>query len=104
KNTQALIDAQKKSEHAKEQAVLMESKRSTLKINMAENRARTAAAKIEVIEAAARETPERLVGEVWEIAKVAKPATAPAPAAPIPQVSAAPQHPIPAPRAPQPPA
>lgn len=69
-----LTDAAKKVEDARTQAVLMEGKKSALKINMAENKLKTANAKIEIIERAAKETPEKPVGEVWEIAKNAKPA------------------------------
>ncbi|KAM0447822.1 hypothetical protein ACHAO4_008566 [Trichoderma viride] len=74
---------------AREQAQLMESKKSTLRINMAENKLRTATAKLGVVEVAAKETPQKPVVEVWEVAKstqapppvqAAKP-PAPAPAA-----------------------
>lgn len=74
---------------AREQAQLMESKKSTLRINMAENKLRTASAKLGVVEVAAKETPQKPVVEVWEVAKstqapppvqAAKP-PAPAPAA-----------------------
>lgn len=58
---------------AREQAILMESKKATLRISMADNKLRQANAKIQVVETAAKETPERPVGEVWEIAKNAKP-------------------------------
>ncbi|KAL7920268.1 hypothetical protein ACQKWADRAFT_298994 [Trichoderma austrokoningii] len=77
---------------AREQAQLMESKKSTLRINMAENKLRTATAKIGVVEVAAKETPQKPVVEVWEVAKstqapppvqAAKP-PAPAPAAASP--------------------
>lgn len=54
---------------AREQAQLMESKKSTLRINMAENKLRTATAKLGVVETAAKETPQKPVVEVWEIAK-----------------------------------
>ncbi|KAL1871627.1 Protein mlp1 [Diaporthe australafricana] len=74
---------------AKEQATFMASKKSTLRINMAENKLKGAVAKLTVVETAAKETPERAVGEVWEEAKNAKvqpgpeatvkPASSPAP-------------------------
>jgi len=66
-------DAAKKVEDARTQAVLMEGKKSALKINMAENKLKAANAKIEIIEKAATVTPQKPVGEVWEIAKNAKP-------------------------------
>jgi len=69
----------KKAEEAKIQAVLMEGKKSELKLNMTNNRARMAMAKIQVVEKYATETPEKPVGEVWEIAKNAKPPAVPAP-------------------------
>jgi len=37
-----------------------------------DNRSKLAAAKLSVVEQAAKETPERPVGEVWEVAKIAK--------------------------------
>ncbi|OAA69648.1 Tetratricopeptide, MLP1/MLP2-like protein [Cordyceps fumosorosea ARSEF 2679] len=63
---------------AREQAQLMESKKSTLRINMTENKLRAANAKIGVVEAAANETPQKPVVEVWEIAKSTQPPPAPA--------------------------
>jgi nucleoprotein TPR len=74
-NAQKLTDAAKKAEDAKTQAVIMETKKSALKINMAENKFRAASAKIQVVEKAASETPEKPVVEVWEVAKNAKPPT-----------------------------
>lgn len=71
-----LAEAQRKAEAAQAQAVLMTEKRSSLKMNMADNRAKGALAKIEVVETAARETPTKPVSEVWEVAKLAKPAPA----------------------------
>lgn len=64
---------------AKEQAQFMESKKSTLRINMAESKLRGANAKLGVVETAATETPQKAVVEVWEIAK--KTPVPPAPAA-----------------------
>ncbi|XWW97468.1 hypothetical protein V2A60_005450 [Cordyceps javanica] len=58
---------------AREQAQLMESKKSTLRINMADNKLRAANAKLGVVEAAANETPQKPVVEVWEIAKTTQP-------------------------------
>lgn len=75
-----LKDAEVKATTAKEQAVLMEGKRYGVKISMTENRAKAAQAKIEVVQKAATDTPERPVAEVWDIAKDAKPP----PAAPQP--------------------
>ena len=80
---------------AREQAQMMESKKSTLRINMAENKLRAASAKLGVVETAASETPQKPVVEVWEVAKATQapptaaagaPAT-PKPAAPARQAS-----------------
>ncbi|KAK5662077.1 hypothetical protein OQA88_10191 [Cercophora sp. LCS_1] len=80
---------------AKEQAAALSEKKSALRINMLDRQSKTAQAKIAVVETAAKETPQRPVGEVWEIAKDAKPpASAPAPA-PTPAAAA----PTPAPAA-----
>lgn len=67
-----LEEAKKALEKQKEQAVIMEGKRFNVKLSMAEGKARNAIAKLEVIEKAAGETPERTVAEVWAIAKNAK--------------------------------
>lgn len=67
-----LEEMQKKADVAKEQAVIMESKRFSVKISMAENKARQAIAKIEVVEKAAKDTPQRPVVEVWAVAKQTK--------------------------------
>ncbi|KAM0478913.1 hypothetical protein ACHAPX_004891 [Trichoderma viride] len=72
---------------AREQAQLMESKKSTLRINMAENKLRTATAKLGVVEVAAKETPQKPVVEVWEVAKSTQappPVQAAKPPAPAP--------------------
>lgn len=86
-------EAQKKID---DQVALFE-KRSSVKLNMAENRARVAGAKLEIVKQAAIETPQKPVVEVWEIAKDAKPA--PAGAQPKPGTQAPPQ-PASAPQAP----
>lgn len=78
----AIADAQQRAETAQTQAVFMAEKKSSLRLNMAENRSKTAQAKLEVVEKAAKETPEKPVAEVWEIAKDAKaPQAPPAPVA-----------------------
>ena len=79
------------AEKVKEQAVIMEGKKYNVKISMTENRARAAQAKIDYVQKAATETPQKPVIEVWEVAKDIKPA-------PIqsqqPQTSAAPPVPL----------
>ncbi|KAI9150240.1 Nucleoporin nup211 [Paramyrothecium foliicola] len=66
-------------DQAKEHAQMMESKKSQLRINMAENKVRASHAKLSVVEKAATETPQKPVIEVWEVAKVTQ---APPPAPP----------------------
>ncbi|OCK81180.1 hypothetical protein K432DRAFT_404025 [Lepidopterella palustris CBS 459.81] len=77
-----LEEAKQIAEKSKASAVDMEGKRQSLKLNMAENRVKLANAKLEVVEQAAGNTPQRPVAEVWEIAKLAKPKPAP-PAQPL---------------------
>lgn len=82
-------------------------KKSAARISMLDARMKTAQAKIEVVQKAASETPQKPVVEVWEIAKTARPpAAAPKPAA-SPAVPASPALapvavPTPAPAAPAP--
>ncbi|TQS37567.1 hypothetical protein Golomagni_01955 [Golovinomyces magnicellulatus] len=72
-HAKALADAQQKAETIKAQAVSMETKKSALKINMTENRVRVATGKLQIVELAAQNTPERAVGEVWNEVKIYKP-------------------------------
>ncbi|KAK5625979.1 hypothetical protein RRF57_001695 [Xylaria bambusicola] len=67
---------------AKDSAHQLATSKMNLKLNMTENRARMANAKIEVVETAAKDTPQRPVGEVWEIAKNTKPPPMPPKQAP----------------------
>jgi nucleoprotein TPR len=90
----AMTEAQQKAEHAQAQAVIMAEKKTSLKLNMTENRFKMANAKIVVVETAARETPEKAVSEVWEVAKNAKPPPAPVAAPAAPTAPAAPAAPV----------
>lgn len=54
-------------------AVELSDKKSLARISMLDTRFRNAHAKIEVVQKAATDTPQRAVVEVWEIAKVARP-------------------------------
>ncbi|KAI9789256.1 MAG: hypothetical protein M1816_006265 [Peltula sp. TS41687] len=74
-----------KAEKEKEQAIAMETQRQKVKLSMAEGKARTLAAKTDLMQAAAQETPHRPVAEVWEMAKIAKPAPATTPSQPAGQ-------------------
>jgi len=70
-------ECEAKVAQARNEGAMMEQKKASLKLNITENRAKQAQAKIDVVQKAATETPERPVGEVWEEAKVARPAPAP---------------------------
>ncbi|MCJ1472192.1 hypothetical protein MMC13_000839 [Lambiella insularis] len=69
-----LTEADLKANQIRDQAVVMEGKKYNAKVSMAENRARGALAKIDYVQKAAVETPEKPVSEVWSIAKDVKPA------------------------------
>ncbi|WEW60669.1 Protein mlp1 [Emydomyces testavorans] len=80
-------------------AVELAEKRLLAKVSMTEGRARNAQAKLEVVQKAATDTPQRPVVEVWNIAKVAKPAMVqqaapkpPPPASPAPTPVSAPSQ------------
>jgi len=86
--TQALIEQQKQSlestklEFSEESArkvaeqvanaQAMIEKKSSVKLNMSDTRARMAQAKLDIVKKAAEETPDKPVVEVWNIAKDAK--------------------------------
>lgn len=57
-------------------AVELSDKKSLARISMLDTRFRTAHAKIEVVQKAATDTPQKAVVEVWEVAKAARPAPA----------------------------
>lgn len=87
-NIKKRLDAEKKNreeaeakmkqeyEQKREQAITMEQKKVSLQLNMRDNKIKTINAKLQVVETAAKETPQRPVVEVWEVAKVAKAAPA----------------------------
>ncbi|POR33843.1 Nucleoprotein TPR [Tolypocladium paradoxum] len=68
---------------ARDQAQLMESKKSTLRINMAENKLKLANTKLGIVETAASETPQQPVVEVWEVVKKVKNGPGAAPGTPV---------------------
>jgi len=72
-----LEEARSQADKTKEQAVLMEGKKHTLKNNLLEGRVKMANAKLDYVKGVATETPQRPVGEVWNIAKDVKPQAAP---------------------------
>jgi nucleoprotein TPR len=67
-----LAEAHQKAESMKAQAVVLEGKKSSLKLNMSENKAKLAIAKLEIVHKAAEETPEKPIAEVWETVKTYK--------------------------------
>ncbi|RDL39653.1 Spectrin repeat-containing protein [Venustampulla echinocandica] len=77
-NVKKKVDAETqklKEEYEKRQAqaVFMTEKKSSLRLNIADNRIKVANGKLEIVETAARETPQKPVVEVWEVAKAYKP-------------------------------
>ncbi|KAI0999843.1 hypothetical protein K3495_g8355 [Podosphaera aphanis] len=68
-HSKILAEAQQKADINRVQAVSMESKRSALKMNMTENRIRLATGKLQIVEQAAQETPQRAVSEIWSEVK-----------------------------------
>ncbi|KAI9678802.1 MAG: hypothetical protein M1817_005861 [Caeruleum heppii] len=89
---QRIVEVQQQCEKQKEKDVAMEVQRQRVKLSMAEGKARTLTARCEIVQQAATETPQRAVGEVWEIAKVAKAAPVAAPAAAGGNVPRAPEQ------------
>ena len=92
-------EALKKSHEAEigekvKSAVELTDKKYAARISINENRFKTAQAKIDVVQKAAEETPQKPVVEVWEVAKTARPP----PTKPVPAASPAqPASPAPAP-------
>ena len=74
----AIADMNSKNEAAKEHAVALAGKKSSLQLNMATNKGKTLEFKLGVVSKAAQETPQKAVQEVWTVAKDAKPSAAPA--------------------------
>ncbi|KAI4190109.1 MAG: hypothetical protein LQ346_004979 [Caloplaca aetnensis] len=72
--TAKLEEAQTKANVVREQAVVMEGKKNTLKVTILENKAKLAQLRLDIVAKAANDTPSKPVVEVWEIAKGAKPA------------------------------
>ena len=72
-----LTALQEKANIAKEHAVMMEGKKTALQVNMANNKMRIAQFRIDIVQKAAQETPQKPVKEVWDTAKDAKPPQAP---------------------------
>lgn len=71
--TERMTEIQNKANTAKEHAVLMEGKKSAVQINMANNKAKMLQFRVDIVQKAAQDTPLEPVGEVWLVAKDAKP-------------------------------
>ena len=74
----AVADIQSKNDAAKEHAVALAGKKSSLQLNMATNKVRVSEFKLGIVSKAAQETPQKPVQEVWTLARDAKPSAAPA--------------------------
>lgn len=71
--TERTTDVQNKANTAKEHAVLMEGKKSAVQINVANNKVRMLQFRLDIIQNAAQDEPLKPVGEIWLVAKDAKP-------------------------------
>lgn len=71
--TERISEIQNKANTAREHAVLMEGKKSAVQINMANNKARVLQFKVDIVQKAAQDTPQKSVEDVWVVAKDAKP-------------------------------
>ena len=71
--TERITEIQNKANTAREHAVLMEGKKSAVQINMANNKARVLQFKVDIVQKAAQDTPQKSVEDVWVIVKDAKP-------------------------------
>ena len=68
-----MLEALAKATTAKEHAITMEGKKNNLQLSMAKNQARIAQFKLDNVQTAAQETPQKAVKEVWDSVKDAKP-------------------------------
>ena len=71
--TERISEIQNKANTAREHAVLMEGKKSAVQINMANNKARVLQFKVDIVQKAAQDTPQKSVEDVWLTVKDAKP-------------------------------
>ncbi|KAL5621939.1 hypothetical protein BROUX41_005884 [Berkeleyomyces rouxiae] len=58
---------------AREQGQMMEAKKSTVRSNMQENKLRTSQHRLDLVEAASKDTPQKPVVEVWSVVKDSRP-------------------------------
>ena len=73
-----ISDLQSKADAAKEHAVALAGKKSALQLNLATSKAKSSQFKLDIVQKAAQDTPQKPVQEVWTVVKDAKPPAAPA--------------------------
>lgn len=100
KHSEEILTFSKESEAKIAAQVELAEKRSLTKLNINMNRANQMKAKLEVVEKAVSETPDKAVKEVWEVAKVAKPAPSGQQASQIKLPTPASTQPTPQPQSP----
>ncbi|KAL9001331.1 MAG: hypothetical protein Q9169_000222 [Polycauliona sp. 2 TL-2023] len=71
--TAKLTEAETKAKAEKDTAVATEGRTHQLKLNLVESKGKLAQFRLEVVQKAANETPQKPVVDVWETAKIAKP-------------------------------
>ncbi|KAI4104553.1 MAG: hypothetical protein LQ339_003856 [Xanthoria mediterranea] len=71
--TARLVEAETKAKAEKETALTNEGRTHQLKLNLVESKGKLALYRLEIVQRAANETPQRPVVEVWETAKGARP-------------------------------
>ena len=70
--TERLAEAEGKANTAKDHAVMMEAKKTAVQMNMANNQKRLFQFRLDIVQNAAQETPQKPVKEVWDTVKDAK--------------------------------
>lgn len=71
--SERISELQTKANTAKEHAVALEGKKTSVQVNMANNKLKIAQFRLDVVQRAVQETPQKAVQEVWVSAKDAKP-------------------------------
>ncbi|KAL8980822.1 MAG: hypothetical protein Q9205_004202 [Flavoplaca limonia] len=71
--TAKLVEAEAKAKAEKETAVTTEGRTHQLKLNLVESKGKLAQFRLDIVQRAANETPQKPVVEVWETAKGARP-------------------------------
>ncbi|KAL8907417.1 MAG: hypothetical protein Q9171_005859 [Xanthocarpia ochracea] len=71
--TARLVEVETKAKADKETAVTNEARTHSLKLNLVESKGKVAQFRLEIVQKAANETPQKPVVEVWDTAKAARP-------------------------------